>query len=86
MPGQPEKNAHADKDEFERHAIRAFEMAKALAPYQSPTFRAVVVGPPPSHDQEPKIIRFRLSIFDRERSDEPPIIEHDPPIPLNAAE
>ena len=35
MPGQLEKNRHADKDEFEKHAIRAFDMAKALAPYQS---------------------------------------------------
>jgi hypothetical protein len=52
MPGQPEKNRHADKGEFEKHAIHAFEMAKALAPYQSPTFRAAV-APPPSQDQEP---------------------------------
>jgi hypothetical protein len=85
MPGQPETNRHADKGEFEKHAIHAFEMAKALAPYQSPTFRAVVVAPALEKQSE-HVTRFRLSIFDRERSDEPPIIEHDPPVPLSAAE
>jgi hypothetical protein len=86
MPGQPETNRHADKDEFEKHAIHAFEMAKALAPYQSPTFRAVMVAPPPSQDQAQRVTRFTFSIFDGNRRDGPPIIEHDPPVPLNAAE
>jgi hypothetical protein len=83
MPGQPEKNRHADKGEFEKHAIHAFEMAKALAPYQSPTFRAIQIAPP-QNEQLNTVTRFRLTIFDNGRDVD--MIEHEPPVPLNAAE
>jgi hypothetical protein len=60
-------------------------MAKALAPYQSPTFRAVVVAPAPVQQSE-RVTRFTLSIFDRDLHQESTINRRDPPVPLNAAE
>jgi hypothetical protein len=41
------KNPHADESRFTKYATAACECAKALAPCQSPTFRAIVVSPPP---------------------------------------
>jgi CBS domain-containing protein len=83
-----EKPEYASEHEarFERFARYAIDCAHKLAPYQSPTFRAFVVAPPPSQGQVQKVTRFTLRIFDPKRPDEPRIIEHEPPVPLNAAE
>lgn len=47
MRGTPTPNPNADEDKFGKWARLAIECAAKLAPYQSPTFRAVVVGPTP---------------------------------------
>jgi hypothetical protein len=80
------ENAREHEARFERFAKYAIDCAHKLAPYQSPTFRAVVVAPSPSQGQVEKVTRFTLRIFEPRRSDEPSIIEHEPPVPLNAAE
>jgi hypothetical protein len=38
------KNPRADANEFERWAMHACEVAKWLAPYQSPTFKAIGIN------------------------------------------
>lgn len=55
-------NPNANEDKFNFYAGKAVEVAKALAPYQSPTYRAVIVTPPPATDSAPR--RFTLSIHD----------------------
>jgi hypothetical protein len=57
-------NPNADEDKFEKWARLAIECAAKLAPYQSPTFRAVVVAPAPDANQPEKRKRFTLSSFD----------------------
>jgi hypothetical protein len=64
FPGMPTQNPNADEDKFEKWARLAIECAAKLAPYQSPTFRAVVVAPAPDANQPEKRKRFTLSIFD----------------------
>src|SRR5262249_54692354 len=54
---------HADDPVlFQRYSAAAVECAKALAPYQSPTYRCIALPPPPPQ-QGPR--RFTLKIFDR---------------------
>jgi len=72
------ENSLEHEARFERFARYAVDCAHKLAPYQSPTFRAIVVAPPPSQGQVGKVTRFTFSIFDRKRSDEPMIIGHEP--------
>ena len=65
--------------EYERWATLAGEMAHKLAPYQSPTFRAIMIAPPGEEqgaDQKLITTRFTLSIFDR--SPNAKLIEHEP--------
>lgn|SRR5262245_1837536 len=57
------QSPHSDEAKFTKYATAACECAKALAPYQSPTYRAIVVSPPPPEQQ--KVKRFTLTIFDR---------------------
>jgi hypothetical protein len=47
---------------FERWARLACATAKDLAPYQSPTYRAVVIAPPPDKGDDVRVID--LKIFD----------------------
>jgi hypothetical protein len=42
------KSPHSDEAKFTKFATAACECAKALAPYQSPTYRAIVVEQPKS--------------------------------------
>jgi hypothetical protein len=44
-PNRP-SNPHASKDDFLRYATLAIDCARYLAPYQSPTFRAVHITAP----------------------------------------
>jgi CBS domain-containing protein len=76
-------NAREHEARFERFARYAIDCAHKLAPYQSPTFRAIQIAPP-QNEQLNKVTRFRLTIFDNERDVD--MIEHEPPVPLNAAE
>ena len=56
------KSRHSDEARFAKYRPPLSATAKALAPYQSPTFRAIVVSPPPP----PEVTkRFTLRIFDR---------------------
>jgi hypothetical protein len=48
---------------FERWARLACATAKDLAPYQSPTYRAVVIAPPPDKTLEDDVV-INLKIFD----------------------
>ena len=73
IPGMPTQNQNADEDNFEKWARLAIECAAKLAPYQSPTFRAVVVGPAPDANQPEKRKRFTLSIFDGSKLGAPKI-------------
>lgn len=54
-----------DVEKFEAYSARAIECAKALAPYQSPTFRAVITSPPP-HPTKAIVKKFTLNIFDNQ--------------------
>jgi hypothetical protein len=64
FPGMLTQNPNADEDKFEKWARLTVQCAKDLAPYQSPTFRAVVVAPAPDANQPEKRKRFTHSIFD----------------------
>jgi hypothetical protein len=61
-PEAERQNPHADEGMFVQYAKHIIDCAKSLAPYQSPTFRAVVVAPGPTE----KIMRIRLKIFDHD--------------------
>jgi len=57
-PGAP-PNPHADEDKFWSWPEAAIDCAVKLAPYQSPTFKAVtVVPPPPAPPSVPEHINF----------------------------
>jgi hypothetical protein len=49
-PGE-QPNPHADEEQFWKFAKFAIHCAAVLAPYQSPTFRAIVAPPPPEPDR-----------------------------------
>ena len=57
------ESPHSDEAKFTKYATAACDCAKALAPYQSPTLRAIVVSPPPPTERPTK--RFTLTIFDK---------------------
>lgn len=64
----PPEGVTPNPNEFERWAKLAVECAKALAKYQSPTFQAIMVAPPPPDPtQEGQRRRFTLTIFDGAR-------------------
>ena len=67
-PGAMDKNGNpipprGNGAEFEKWARLTVETAKALANYQSPTFRAIVVAPPPEEKGEIRK-RFTLTVFE----------------------
>ena len=51
------ENPRADEGKFTRFATAACECAKALAPYQSPTYRAIVIEQPKSPQTPGREIR-----------------------------
>jgi hypothetical protein len=57
-------NPNQNEEKFERWARLVIDAAKALAPYQSPTFRAIVVAPPPPENKGETVKRFSLKIFE----------------------
>jgi hypothetical protein len=75
------ENAREHEARFERFAKYAIDCAQKLAPFQSPTFRAIQIAPP-QNEQLNKVTRFRLTIFDNNRN----MIEDESPVTLNAAE
>lgn len=62
QPSHPDQlpNRHANEDKFWQAALACKEFAKALAPYQSPTFKAIVgmpsMPPPDTGKPDPKQI------------------------------
>jgi hypothetical protein len=58
-PGE-QPNPHADEERFWKFAKFAIHCASVLAPYQSPTFRAIVAPPPPEPDRCDSDKRFGL--------------------------
>ena len=50
-----EANQNADWDKFEKWGRLAMDCASKLAPYQSPTFRAIMVSAPPPPREEDKL-------------------------------
>ena len=72
-------NPHADEDKFPQYAELAVDCTKALAPYQSPTFRAVVVAP-----WNLSAYAFTLNIFDHDGRELPPPEEPSCPLPRHA--
>lgn len=74
-PGAPPvAGARPDEARFEKYARLALETARALASYQSPTFRAIVVAPAPDANQPEQRKRFTLTIFEGGKPP-PPMIE-----------
>jgi hypothetical protein len=64
-PGQP-ANPNEDEGRYLKFARLAVDAATRLVPYQSPTFRAVVLAPAPeSNEIKPR--RFTLRIFERDQ-------------------
>lgn len=53
-----------DEAQFEKYAKLAVDCARILAPFQSPTFKAIVIAPPPDTDPNKMRRRFTLTIFD----------------------
>lgn len=60
-------NPNANQAEFEKWFRLAMQCSALAAPYQSPTFRAIVVAPAPDTNQPEQRRRFTLSIFDNPR-------------------
>lgn len=50
-------------EQFERWMRLAYECARAKAPYESPTFRAIVIAPPPDPKQLNKETDFTIDVF-----------------------
>lgn len=55
-----------NEGKFEKYARLAVQCARDLAPYQSPTFRAIMTAPPPpTNPNQPGLRkRFTLTIFE----------------------
>jgi hypothetical protein len=66
-PQAAQPNPNANEDKFEKWARLAVETAKSLANYQSPTFRAIVVAPPPEEKGEMRK-RFTHTVFEGSRA------------------
>ena len=64
-------NPNMSEPQFLRYAVLARDTAKDLAPYQSPTFRAIVVAPAPDHDKSDRR-RFTLNVFEYSTLTAPP--------------
>lgn len=53
-----------DEERFEKYGKLAVQCARDLAPYQSPTFRAIMTAPPPPDPGDGQRKRFTLTIFE----------------------
>lgn len=64
-PGQP-SNPNMNEDKFWQAALACKEFAKALAPYQSPTFKAIVGMPsmPPPESSKPNPKQIEGNVID----------------------
>jgi hypothetical protein len=62
-PEAPRQNNNANPETFEKWAIHAVDAARMLAPYQSPTFRSVMVAPAPNANAGRRQTKFTLTIF-----------------------
>lgn len=81
FPGMSQQNANGDEGKFEKWYRLFAETATRLAPFESPTFRAVMVAPPPPQKSGAgRTTVFTLTIFD-EQHQQPPaplVVEHAP--------
>jgi hypothetical protein len=78
----------SDPAKFERYARFAVHCAQSLAPYQSPTLRAVMVASQPEKNDTTTTTTIRLKIFDHDGneledsssglSDRPDLSDDDP--------
>jgi hypothetical protein len=66
LGGSERQNPHGDEAKFIHYAKHVIECAKNLAPFQSPTFRAVTVAPSPEPNQPQKVTRIKLRIFEHD--------------------
>lgn len=82
VPQYQQGSATYDADQFERWGKNTIDAAHKLAPYQSPTFRAIVVAPPPDSNQLNRVTRFTLNIFNQDGK-EVPMIEQSANGPAN---
>lgn len=81
FPGMTTQNRNGNAAEFERWLRPTMEMMKMLASFESPTFRAIVVAPPPPQNKGARITQFTLTIFDEDHGQQPPtpkVVEHAP--------
>lgn len=80
--GMPIPEGRAPNEaKFEKWFGYVLETASKLAPYESPTFRAIVVAPPPPQNKGGRVTVFTLTIFDEEHGQPPPaplVVEHAP--------
>jgi hypothetical protein len=75
LPGQP-ANPNEDEERYLKFARLAVDAASRLTPYQSPTFRAVVLAPAPeSNEIKPRLFTLRIFERDQEGGQAEPIIE-----------
>src|SRR5271163_1681048 len=78
-PSGRTQGAEPDGIKFERYARLAIHCALSLAPYQSPTFRAIMVTPPPEKDEPVRVITLKIfdhdgkEIFDRDGKETDPV-------------
>lgn len=83
LPNGTETNPEADPSRFEQNAAIACRLARELAPFQSPTLRAIqVAAPPPPPDPSNQTKRFTLSIFDGNRQAAIATVEAKPNEPV----
>lgn len=67
-PGAQPKPGHTpNEDKFEKWAVLAVKTARDLAQFQSPTFKAIAITPPPETNPGDRRKRFTLTIFEGER-------------------
>ena len=81
FPGMTQQNANGDPDKFEKWYGHFLKTATELAPFESPTFRAVMVAPPPPQKSGGRVTVFTLTIFDEQHGQQPTppqTIEHAP--------
>ena len=63
-PAHLPPNPNENEPQFLRYAGLAVECAKAVAPFQSPTFKAIAVVPPPPPPPEPATIDGKVIRLD----------------------
>lgn len=79
LPDGTETNDDYDQGKFEHNAAIACKLAREIAPFQSPTLRAIaVVAPPPPVNPEDQKKRFTLSIFEGNRQAAIATVERKP--------